>query len=274
MTAAAIGFLQSLERTAFMAILYAYFDESGKQSDHPVVSFSGVCVPQSKLQRFDDEWNALLRQYELRSLHMARASRLSERHGPKMPRGQSARERMEALTPFADCINNHLDVGLIQAWDVRGFNSLSKAAKAALGDPNDPYYLAFARGLLELADYVHDDDRISLICDDDRQTALDCYRHYRGVRSAEPRVQKKAVSLCFADDEYFPALQAADMVAFLSRLEAKSQFYGDRYDFRRLFDHLTTEKGVSHMKWFMMFADEKKIKGLSEDMERRKRVRG
>ena len=63
------------------------------------------------------------------------------------------------------------------------------------------------------------------------------------------------------------------MVAFLSRLEAKSQFYGDRYDFRRLFDRLTAEKGVGYMRWLVMFADEKRIKGLSEDIERRKRVR-
>jgi uncharacterized protein DUF3800 len=54
-----------------MAIIHAFFDESGKHKDHPVVTFCGVCAPQSKLQQFDDAWNGLLRHYGLSSLHMA-----------------------------------------------------------------------------------------------------------------------------------------------------------------------------------------------------------
>jgi hypothetical protein len=253
-----------------MGILYGYFDESGKKSDHPVVTFAGVCVSQLKLQAFDDEWASLLRQYGLRSLHMARASRLSEKVCDKMPCKQTADERMNALTPFADCMNNHLEVGLIQAIDVVGFNSMSKHAKAKLGNTDDPYYLAFARATLELLDHVHKDDRISIICDHDQDTAWACYQHYRGVRNAHEAVRKKTVAISFADDEYFPALQAADMVAFLARLEAKSQFYGDRYDFRRLFRHLTTSKGTGGMQWFSMFADKEKCKLLSDDLDGKK----
>ena len=82
-----------------MAVILCYCDESGKQGDHPVVTFSGLCLAQPKLAAFDDAWNTLLRQYEIASLHMARASRLSEKHGPKMPRGQTASERIKALVP-------------------------------------------------------------------------------------------------------------------------------------------------------------------------------
>ena len=268
MTFGPLGFLQTIELEPFMAMIHqAYFDESGKKGDHPVVTFSGVAVSQSKLQGFDDAWNELLRSYGLPSLHMARASRLSEKHGHKIRKGQSIGERIDALIPFADCINDHLEIGLLQALDVNGFNSLSKAAKIQLGSPDDPYHIAFARGLLEIVDYVPEDDRISLICDDDPETAWDCYRHYRGVRRVHAEIRRKTVSLSFADDEYFPGLQAVDMVAFLSRLEAKRQFYGDDYRFQRLFDHLITEKGVNHMQWSVMFADEKKLKELGTELE-------
>jgi hypothetical protein len=250
-----------------MAMFHAYFDESGKKSDHPVVTFSGVCVMQSKLDAFDAAWNTLLHQYGLRSLHMARASRLSEKHGDKMPRHQSADQRMDTLLPFADCINEHLEMGLIQAWDVAGFNALSAEAKRGIGSPDDPYYIAFSRGLTELDDYTQPDDRISLICDDDVMTALDCHRHYRGMGNAYPKLRQKMVALTFANDEYFPALQAADMVAFLSRLEAKAQFYGDRYSFRRLFDYLRRERGPGKMIWKYLFANESMIRQLGRDLE-------
>src|SRR5579859_5404185 len=144
-----------------MAILHAYFDESGKKGDHPVVTFTGVCISQSRLSVFDDAWTALLRQYGIASLHMAKASRLKENNGPKMPRHQKIEERIEVLTPFADCINQHLEIGLIQAIDIEGFNGLTKEAKAGIGSPDDPYYLAFARGLLEIIDYVQEDDKIN-----------------------------------------------------------------------------------------------------------------
>jgi hypothetical protein len=62
-----------------MVIHDIYCDESGKHSDHPVVTFSGVCVAQPKLQQFDDALKELLRRYELRSLHMAAILRASVR---------------------------------------------------------------------------------------------------------------------------------------------------------------------------------------------------
>jgi hypothetical protein len=246
-----------------MAIIYGYFDESGKHKDHPVVTFSGVCATEFKIPAFNDAWRSLLRQYGLKSLHMKEASRLSRKVGPRMPQGQTASERIDALKPFADCINEHLELGLIEAWDVKGFNALSEEARRKLGSPDDPYYLAFVRAVTELVEYVQGDDRIALVCDDDTDTAWDCYRHYRGIKRADPDVRIKTVSLAFADDESFPALQAADLVAYLSRREARRLFYGDAYDFPRLYNYLTKEQPPGKMEWRSLFLDEEQLSKLS-----------
>jgi hypothetical protein len=251
-----------------MAVILCYCDESGKKGDHPVVTFSGLCLTYPKLAAFEDAWNTLLRQYEMKALHMARASRLSEKHGPKMPRGQTANQRIDALKPFSDCINQHFELGLIQALDIAGFNSLTKDARAKIGSPDDPYFVAFMRGGGEVLDYAQDDDRVSIICDDDRETAWDCYRHYRGLCTALEKWRDKIISLTFADDRYFPALQAADMVAFLSRLEAKRQFYGTRYDFKGLFDYLTAERGSGRTIWKYLFMTEEKLRSMSGLLEK------
>lgn len=254
-----------------MTIFHAYFDESGKKDDHPVVTFTGVCLSQSRLQGFNDAWNELLDQYKLKSLHMAKASRLKETSGPRMPRHQPIEERIDALIPFADCINEHFEIGLLQALDVKGFKTLTVEAKRGLGSPDDPYYLAFARGLLEIVRYVQGNDKISLFCDDDTQTAWDCYRHYRAIRRVETDVNSKLASLCFADDECFPALQAADMVAFLSRLEAKRRFYNDYNMYLRLFNYTIRQRGADHIEWRMMFADEEKLVDLGKSMGKLKK---
>jgi hypothetical protein len=252
-----------------MAILHCYFDESGKHKDHPVVTFSGVCITQSKLQQFDDAWNALLRQYGMPWLHMKEVSQLSRKICDKMPYRQSEGDRNAALVPFADCINRHFEYGLIQAMDVEGFNSLSKNARFKLGNTTDPYYIAFVRGLLELVNYVQGDDKLSIICDDDKATAWDCYRHYRGICRVHAEVRDKTVSLTFADDKYFPALQAADMLAFLSRLEAKMRFYGIPYSFRKIYLTLTDQREAGNTEWRAAFIDKDKFQGLSDAIDKK-----
>ena len=132
-----------------MAIVYyqIFCDESGKYDNDPLIAFSGVCATADHLCSFDSQWRSLLRSYELDSLHMKQASRLAEDVGYRLRRGQTIEERTEALLPFADCINKHLEMGFIQAWDVKGFNHLSLETKKSLGGSNDPYFLAFVRGL-------------------------------------------------------------------------------------------------------------------------------
>lgn len=253
-----------------MACVYhqLFCDESGKYQDHPLVAFSGVSVTPDRLAAFDAHWQSLLRSYELPALHMARLSRLPEDCGYRFRKGQTVEDRTALLIPFADCINKHLERGFIQTWSVQGYNKLSLEAKRALGGSRDPYFLAFVRGLVEIVETIDDDDRISIIVDDDANTAWDCYMHYREIGKSVPDIQKKAVAISFANDRHFPALQAADMVAFLARQEAAEQFYGTPNIWRVLFDRLITESEAAYgvMRWLTMFAGEDQLVRLANEM--------
>lgn len=283
-----LGFLQD-ERHPLMAFIYhqVFCDESGKFHQDPLIAFSGVSATPDRLAAFDREWRTLLRSYELDSLHMERASRLVEDVGYRFRKGDTVEERTEALLPFADCINKHLEMGVTQAWDVRGFNHLSAAVLKVLGGSNDPYFLALVRGLLAVEERTGEDDRISIICDDDPYTAWDSYVHYRSLGKAASEIQKKVISISFANDKHFPGLQAADMLAFLTRHEADEQFNGRPNMWRILYDRLTTEPEPPYgiMRWFRMFADEQKLvefaqqnqalaeRQLREREEKRDRIR-
>jgi hypothetical protein len=94
-----------------MAIFQAFFDESGKFKDHQVVSFCGVCSPLYRIQEFEEDWKGLLRSYELPCLTMKRALEHTRRLSPQVDK-QSAKERNEALTPFALCIRKHFEIGV------------------------------------------------------------------------------------------------------------------------------------------------------------------
>ena len=81
--------------------------------------------------------------------------------------------------------------------------------------------------------------------------------------AVDEQISQKVVSLRFADDELFPALQAADLVAYLSRREARFMFYAQNYGFRPLFNYMTKKQAPGKMDWQALFANEESIKTLS-----------
>ncbi len=251
-----------------MAMIYFYCDESGKHKTHPVITVTGVGVSKDRHEKFDREWEALLRAYELNELHMSRVSDLSQRIGHMMPSNQPINDRMETLIPFADCINQTMEYGLVQAWDVKAYAQLTLDVKRVLGGANDPYFMAFVRGALEIVDHVREKDRVLFVCDDDLTSAWDTYLHYRAVRNAHDQFRKKSVGITFADSEHFPALQAADMLAFLTRMEARSQFYRIANDWKRLYDYVTVppRERAGIIQWHYMFADEQTLRNLAQSM--------
>jgi len=248
--------------------MYFYCDESGKHKVQPVITVTGVGVTKDRHDKFDTEWRALLRAYELEELHMSRVADLTQRVGHMMPSNQPIDARIDALLPFADCINQTMEYGLVQAWDVKGYAHLTLDVKRVLGGANDPYFMAFVRGCLEIVDHVLVDDRVLIICDDDLTTAWDTYLHYRAMRDAEPTFRKKTIGITFADSEHFPALQAADLVAFLARLQARSEFYKVANDWRRLYEYVITppRERAGIMRWHHMFADEQRLRDMATSM--------
>ena len=220
-----------------MGILHGYFDESGKV-DKPAVAFCGFVAAASRIQSFDDEWNSILRVYEMDSLHMSRVFKAHVPLSAKI-RKQSFAERIETLKPFADCIRKHFEYGMAMAVDVAAFQAMSPGAKKQLGKIDNPHYLAFMQGMMGFHHHVRSDDRISLFCDDDEETAWNCYQFYRRIRKIDEVSRKHFISISFANDESFPALQAADFLSSLTRMVARFDFFRTPYDYAPLFDYLT-----------------------------------
>jgi len=196
-----------------MGIFVANFDESGKQKDHKVVALAAVCAEDGALQTFNAEWEKLLRYFEIDSLHLKKFMQASKCLSPRIPKAQSLEDRAELLKPFADCINDFLEFGILQAWDVAGFHSIPKTFRYQMGSVEDPYLLAFAYGLMRVAAHSKEDQKISIICDHDQEIALDCLKHFNGIRHADREYRSKLISMTFADDQFFPSLQAAESMS-------------------------------------------------------------
>jgi Protein of unknown function (DUF3800) len=247
-----------------MAIFQAFVDESGKFKDKSIVSFCGLCSTVSRIAEFEDEWKGILRSYGMSELSMKRALRYKIRLGANVE-AKSARERNVALKPFAECVRKHIELGVAITVHVEAYQKWPLLAKQKFaGGSDNPHYFAFLNGLLSCTKYVQDRDRVSLICDDDKETAYQCYRLYDRVRKIEPDIKKSLVAITFADDSVFTPLQGADLLASLCRLEAGRRMLRNYYEFMPLFRCLTERSTNGGMKWCVRFFDKERLDELSQ----------
>ena len=181
----------------FMGILHSFFDESGKFQDHQVVAFCGFGASESQLADFDKQWNNQLRRTGMEALHWVKARRngqpLSSRVGP-----QTSKERINELKPFANCVNDYLGLGIATAFEVTGYTSFAPESKKLLGGSDNPFYVQFLRTVMLLAEFARPEESINMMCDEDEETAWNCYRLYRRVKEFDPKTGRRLAAISFA----------------------------------------------------------------------------
>lgn len=249
-----------------MAIFQAFFDESGKFKDKQVISFCGLCSPPARINKFEDEWKTLLRHYGLTSLTMKRALRRKIKFSHDVA-AHSVEERNAVLKRFAACIREHFELGVAVTVDVKAYSDWGSNPKRLLVGSDNPHYFSFIIGLIASVQHVEvqKDNRLSFICDDDEETAINCYKLYRKAKATVPQIRRTLAAISFAEDEDFVPLQAADLVSSVYRMEAQRRFHRLYYEYMPLFNALTAQTQTSGdtIKWSEHFYDAKELKELA-----------
>jgi hypothetical protein len=214
------------EEDLVVAHIYAYFDESGKKDDHRVVVFAGFAAPAQTVHEFQNRWNGLLREYGIEEFTAKKMLRYSEPCGKMTRFDPEARGR--EVTRFIREITEGLELGILSAVDVNAFDSLLDFHPHFGGDP---HYLAFYAVIMQMLQHyvIPRKLNIGLICDDEEEKAIACYRLLKRMKSQIPEIRERVVSICFSDSRQYPILQAADLFAYIIRLEAQKRFFGKEY---------------------------------------------
>jgi hypothetical protein len=173
------------DEDSILAHLYAYFDESGKQEDHPVVVFSGFVDGFEAWRTFGNEWLRLLRHYRLTEFHAAKALRHSQPYGA-MKRGEPE-DRAKDVLPFIRAITKHLGFGVVKALDVDAYKNADSLIHQTYG--SDPHYYAFYMAIVEILRHfeIPREYIVGLILDDDEKKAIECYRLLKKLKTCISR---------------------------------------------------------------------------------------
>jgi hypothetical protein len=184
--------------------------------------------------------------------------------------------RIDALLPFIACIRKYLGVA-IGCWvDVKAFRSLPGHFFQVYG--HDPVYMAFARTILQVAEFTPDRDGLALVCDEDEETAISFYRLYRRIKKVMPDVKRKLAAISFCDDNAVFGVQAADFIASMVRLDALARRDKKKHQYRLLFKALTANPEKHERIWFCGIAKGDKraltqtARDTTKDLKKRKLV--
>ena len=248
----------------------AFLDESGKFKDHPVVSLCAIVSATAHFNAFADEWGSCL---EIAGLEVISAKKVLNANRPlshKLP-ALGIDKRVDALIPFIACIRKHLAFITGVAIDVAGFKGLPSHYHRIFG--TDPFYTAFARTVPRIAELTPKGGKISLICDDEEQTALPMYKFYRRLKLIDSDARDKLAAISFADDSVLFGIQAADLVASVMRFEAHKNFFGTEYDYRKLHEAITKQPSGDEQIHLVEYAfcDEQMLRRTADGLRKIKR---
>jgi Protein of unknown function (DUF3800) len=214
--------------------LYGHFDESGKYGQHPIVSLSGLVGDFVRWQALTADWTRLLREYELPVLHATEILSPATRFG-KLGSAATHEERTAQVEPFIKSVVHKLNgVAIAVAVDVDAY---SRVRELHRDFTRDPHYFAFFMVVNNLLTHCSIPRRhtVGLIFDDEQEKALRSYRLLKRMKRQIPEVTSRVTSICFSDDRDAPQVQAADLFACLSRLEAMKIFADAPYPYESLF---------------------------------------
>jgi len=254
----------------------SFIDESGKFNDHGVISMGCVAAFAEQMADFVQEWGRVLRFNGLKALHIAEVLNYNKPISEKNDR-RGIKERNDDLLPFVKCIRKYLQVAAGMAVDTVAFKRLPPHFFQVFG--TDPAYLAFMRIMLLVTEFTPEEDKISMICDEDEGTAISFYKLYRKLKQEWPGARDKMAGVSFVDDRFVFGVQASDLVAAMFRLDAKRRLEGISHDYEPLFNSLTAPPDMNSEKlWFcgVATADKETLIRTAEDtiadLKRRKLI--
>jgi hypothetical protein len=195
-----------------MVIVKACFDESGTSKDQEHVVFAGCVAGESEWNVISDKWKAALAENDIRYLTMKEAFNFKGEF--KGWRNRVA-ERDRLLVHLAATAHPLIAFYLSAPMVSRDFWSLPDKERAKL---RDPQYCGFEGCVRYTLDGIKDPRiGVHIYCDSSDAYARQCLELYIKLRRENLDVRERCIAITFAEDEHFPPLQMADMLAYCVR---------------------------------------------------------
>lgn len=197
-----------------MAIFSGCFDESGKLCDSPWVVFAGYVALVDEWAGFIHRWNARLIKDGLAYFSMKECMNFK---GQFRDGDWTDDRRTSLVLDLAALLANVPDIdAIVSPMCVAKFKSLADTEQSSF---KNPQYMAFEACVRGMDQMTQADDVLNLICADEQQLAIGCYKLLNVLKARDSGIRKKVAGICFVNDEKYPPVQAADLLAYVARTQ-------------------------------------------------------
>jgi hypothetical protein len=263
----------------WMAVFHVYVDESGKlASKSEFTSLCGFIAHSAEWERFGELWNGCRMAWQVPPIHMAQIFRPDTTLPKKSDRwakiredwGPEWEERRDAmLKDLTTLIGGTGLVAVGAVVDADKYRQLH--ASEAVLEKTDINVFSMHTIAMRSIEKVLNVDRhgtLSIVIDDDPEHVGGFYRAVDGLRnhpetSVFGHVADRIHGVCFCNDESFPGIQAADMLAYVSRDYAVKR-KGDPSTLPSALFQRMTRNGMHQPSMFTADVLEQVVKGAAE----------
>jgi hypothetical protein len=208
--------------------MHVYGDESGKFHSSEKLAFASWVSDMEGWIAFDENWRSLMKDSGIQFIH---TSELMGHHKNYQGREFSTDEKVQLLRDCLKLANRTSPLLVASAVDCQQFRSLTTSTQHKLGD--DGHIMCFIAFLHQLTILMEEGRLLSgvgirkpiaLMFDDNPEYAAECYTILSTQRQNNPLWNDWIKSICFADDEFNSPIQAADILAWISRHHLSNKF--------------------------------------------------
>ena len=212
-----------------MATFHIYLDDSGKFAN-PKNRYTAMCgyvAHGSEWNRFGQEWMNCRHVWQVPPIHMS-----SILYPDRDPAWQAIKDawgmtwegkRDQMLKEFAGIVMRCNIVCVGAVIDAEHYRSLPRDKFTSA---HTPVSFAFQHSVIKAIQKIEVTDQhspISIVIDDDREDSMRCYELLGTLRNLVPKVKDRIDGICFVNDRSYPAVQAADMIAYESRIRMEAK---------------------------------------------------
>jgi hypothetical protein len=130
------------------------------------------------------------------------------------------KKRNIMLREFSDIVRKSDIVCVGAVVDAKHFRELADSDPLFKEAQRDPIHMAFhtfvMRGI-ERTDVIDKHSPIGIVIDDDHEFAMKVYEQLETLKATFPHVKDRVHAISFVNDNSYPGVQAADMIAYETR---------------------------------------------------------
>ncbi|MGP0593217.1 DUF3800 domain-containing protein [Nitrospira sp. T9] len=238
-------------RERVSAVVFAYFDESGKPDHSPVVSLGAVVASERKWKDFEKEWmkELYLVKAPIHPRHNLPYFHMTDFESPdcKDYRHLNKDAREAFISSLAGIVNETISYGVVESLAVKDWNEIVMPHFLDSYRQNRGWYLFMLQNaLIDIAYWTKNlslHEPIACIFDTNNEVSYAATEHFNDIRENDYcGIGHRFVSATFANSVQFCPLQAADILAYEGRKDIHNKYIdGGERPIRKLLQVLLKE---------------------------------